>query len=143
MSDRSGVVRIDAAGTVDEILSAAHLFDRTPRADWTADFLTRDGHHLLVARLDRFPVGFVTGIELLHPDKGLEMMLYELGVQKEFRRRGIGTALVRRLLSVSRDVGCRGMWVPIAAGDEVAMATYRAAGAEEPEEAATLWWPLE
>ena len=41
-------------------------------------------------------MGFVSGVEVTHPDKGTEMFLYELAVDEPFRRRGIGRALVER-----------------------------------------------
>jgi ribosomal protein S18 acetylase RimI-like enzyme len=40
-------------------------------------------------------LGFVSGIETTHPDKGTEMFLYELSVEEEARRRGVGTKLVQ------------------------------------------------
>jgi ribosomal protein S18 acetylase RimI-like enzyme len=131
-------------GTADlqRVLDAGHLFDGPPRRDWTGGFLSRFGHHLLLAEVGGVPAGFVTGVEIAHPDKGVEMLLYELGVDENFRRRGIGSALVEALKALARDVGCSGMWVPVEQGDDVATALYRSTGAEEPEPGATLWWPL-
>lgn len=65
---------------LDLVLGAGHLFDHEPTREATAAFLCREGHHLLLAFLDTSPVGFVSGIEVIHPDKGTEMLLYELGV---------------------------------------------------------------
>ena len=79
------------------------------------------------------PAGFVTGIEIAHPDKGVEMMLYELGVDDAYRRRGIGRALVEELEALARETGCAGMWVPVEHGNDMAIALYRACGADEPE----------
>ncbi len=124
-------------------MQAAHqLFDSTPQDSWTTQFLQKDGHHLLIAEIDGRPAGFVTGVEVAHPDKALEMMLYELGVDEDYRRRGVGRALVRGLVAVAREAGCVGMWVPVEAGNDTAVAFYRACGADEPEPAATLWWDL-
>ncbi|MEO8106993.1 MAG: GNAT family N-acetyltransferase [Actinomycetes bacterium] len=126
----------------DLVLAASHLFDTAPRDAWTRQFLQKDGHHLLIAHVDEHPAGFVTGIEVSHPDKALEMMLYELGVDSAYRRRGVGRALVDGLVTVARETGCVGMWVPVEARNDTAVAFYRACGAEEPEPAATLWWDL-
>ena len=71
----------------------------------------RHGHHLLIAYEDEQAVGFVSGVEVTHPDKGTEMFLYELAVDEPFRRRGIGRALVERLAALAREAGCYGMWV--------------------------------
>jgi ribosomal protein S18 acetylase RimI-like enzyme len=131
-------------GTTDlqRVLDAGHLFDAPPRPQWTEDFLSRSGHHLLLAEVDGLPAGFVTGVEIAHPDKGVEMLLYELGVDEPFRRRGIGSALVKALKTLAREVGCSGMWVPVEQGNDAATALYRATGADEPEVGTTLWWPL-
>ena len=82
-----------------------------PRLRPTARFLGEAGHHLLIAYDDERAVGFVTGVEVTHPDKGTEMFLYELAVDEPFRRQGIGRALVERLAELARDAGCYGMWV--------------------------------
>ena len=74
-------------------------------------FVQERTHHLLAAYIDDAPVGFVSGVEMTHPDKGTEMFLYELGVDDAARRQGIGTALVRALATKARDLGCQGMWV--------------------------------
>ncbi len=130
-------------GDIDVVLAVGHLFDNEPRPDWTAAFLARDGHHMLLATFDGTTVGFITGIENLHPDKGAEMMLYELGVDEPFRLRGIGRALVSALGALARQRGCSAMWVPIEPDNVAAIATYLAAGADPPEPAATMSWALD
>lgn len=111
------------------VLDAADLFDNPPTPQWTEDFLARSGHHLCLAYVDGAPAGFVTGIEILHPDKGMEMLLYELGVDERFRGRGIGRALVMALDQRARDLGCSGMWVLTDEDNEAAQRTYQSAGA--------------
>ncbi len=111
------------------VLAAAGLFDRPPTPEWTAAFLARDGHHLLLALVDDAPVGFVSGVETTHPDKGTELFLYELAVHEGHRNRGIGRALVRALAELGARRGCYGMWVLTDAGNAAALTAYRAAGA--------------
>jgi len=122
------------------VLEAAALFDAEPREDWTAGFVAREGHHFLIAYVGERPAGFVTGIEIIHPDKGNEMMLYELGVDPAYRRQGIGRGLVGTLRDLAVARGCRGMWVPLARDDTAAMATYRSAGADTYEATAIMSW---
>jgi ribosomal protein S18 acetylase RimI-like enzyme len=129
-------------GDVDAVLAATHLFDGPPTQAWTEDFLSRPGHHLVLAEVDRTPAGFITGVEIAHPDKGVEMLLYELGVDEPYRRRGIGRALVEALKAIAMNAGCTGMWVPVEQGDGVATALYLATGAQEPVPGTTLWWSL-
>ena len=116
-------------GESDAVLAAAHLFDHPPTREWTKDFLSRAGHHLCVAYVDGQAAGFVTGVEMVHPDKGLEMFLYELGVDEAFRGRGVGRALVTALAQRAREAGCYGMWVLTDPENDAGRRTYESAGA--------------
>lgn len=142
MSDGSVTLGRMGPGDVEAVLGAGHLFDAEPTRSWTEDALARAGHHLLVAHVDGQPAGFVSGVEIAHPDKGVEVLLYELGVDEAYRRRGIGRSLVEALADLARELGCRQMWVPIDAEDDVAEAVYRAAGAGPVEAAGILSWDL-
>jgi ribosomal protein S18 acetylase RimI-like enzyme len=122
-------IRVLRRGDDGLVAAAEHLFDGPARPGATARFLDEDGHHLLVAYEDDRAVGFVSGVEVTHPDKGTEMFLYELAVGEPARRRGIGRALVERLAAVARDRGCYGMWVVTDHDNEAARATYERAGA--------------
>ena len=86
------------------------------------------------------PVGFVSGVETAHPDKGTEMFLYELSVAEPDRNQGIGRALVGELAALARARGCYGMWVGTEPDNAAALAAYRAAGASEPEAFVSLEW---
>jgi ribosomal protein S18 acetylase RimI-like enzyme len=123
---------IDEATTPEQVASAAHLYDDAVRDDAVERFLADPTHHLLLAREGEDTVGFVSGMEMTHPDKGTEMFLYELAVDEQHRRLGVGTALVRALADLAQERGCYGMWVLTDADNDAALATYAAAGAEEP-----------
>ncbi len=103
-------------------------------------FLDAEGHHILVAYDGEAVAGFVTGIEMTHPDKGTEMFLYELGVDERFRRRGIGGALVERLSEIARSTGCYGMWVVTDEHNDEALATYVGSGATSEGGQVALEW---
>jgi ribosomal protein S18 acetylase RimI-like enzyme len=139
---KTGSVEIRRAQTVAEVAAAEHLFDHPVRTEWAERFLASAGHHLYLAYdlAETAPVGFVSGIETIHPDKGAEMLLYELGVAEPYRRRGIGRALVRRLTGLSRELGCYGMWVLVDTDNEVALATYRSAGGKDDGVCAVVSW---
>jgi ribosomal protein S18 acetylase RimI-like enzyme len=128
------------AGDEAVVIAGADLFDAAPTPGWTARFLASDGHHLLAARGGDTVIGFVSGVETTHPDKGTEMFLYELSVLPEHRNQGVGRALVRALADLARERGCYGMWVGTEPDNGAALATYRAAGAAEPEPFITLEW---
>ena len=121
-------IRVLRPGDDGLVAAASHLFDGPARSDATARFLADDHHHLLIAYEDERPVGFVSGVEVTHPDKGTEMFLYELAVDEPFRRRGIGRALVERLAALARAAGCYGMWVLTDEDNDAARATYEGAG---------------
>jgi ribosomal protein S18 acetylase RimI-like enzyme len=104
--------------------AASHLFDGPARPNATAAFLADERHHLLVAYEGLQPVGFVSGVEVTHPDKGTEMFLYELAVDQPYQRRGIGRGLVEELAAVARHRGCYGMWVVTDDDNDAARATY-------------------
>ena len=122
------------------VLAAGELFDAPPTPEWTARFLATPGHHLLMALEGDEPVGFVSGVELTHPDKGIEMLLYELSVHEDHRRRGIATALVHALKARAEEHGCYGMWVGTEHDNAAALATYRAVGDPERESFVGLTW---
>jgi ribosomal protein S18 acetylase RimI-like enzyme len=75
-------------------------------------------------------VGFVSGVETTHPDKGTEMFLYELGVDESARGRGVGHTLVEALGALAEEHGCSGMWVLTDADNVAARRTYERAGAD-------------
>ncbi|MET9951523.1 GNAT family N-acetyltransferase [Streptomyces sp. NPDC006339] len=134
-------MEIRRATTVAELMAAGHLYDAPPREDLAADFLAAPGHVLLVAYAeDGFPAGFVSGIEMRHPDKGVEMCLYELSVDEAYRRRGVGRALTEALAAEARARGCYGMWVGVDPDNEAALRTYGAAGAAAEGPFAMLAW---
>ncbi len=124
------------------VVAAGHLFDNAPKQDAIARFLADERNHLLVAYADGKPVGFVTGVELTHPDKGTEMFLYELAVDPSHHRRGIGGSLVKALGDIAHDRGCYDMWVLTDADNEAALQTYRRSGANEESTHVMLTWPL-
>jgi len=124
------------------IVAAGQLFDAPPDLATAERFLVTPGHHLLLAFEDETAAGFVSGIELTHPDKGTEMFLYELAVDEPFRRRGIGRALVEALIRIARDRGCYDMWVLTDDDNEAALATYRTSGTSAESSHVMLTWDL-
>ena len=124
------------------IVAAGHLFDTPPDLATAERFLETPGHHLLLALEDGAPAGFVSGVELTHPDKGTEMFLYELAVDEPFRRRGIGKELVEALLEIARSKGCYGLWVLTDHDNDAALATYRRTGTTDESSHVMLTWDL-
>jgi aminoglycoside 3-N-acetyltransferase I len=125
------------------VLAAGALFDDPPERAATRRFLEEPTHHLLVAYdAGGEPVGFVTGVETTHPDKGTEMFLYELGVAESARRQGIGSTLTGALATLARQRGCYGMWVGTEDDNVAARRTYERAGARATPPQVILEWDL-
>jgi ribosomal protein S18 acetylase RimI-like enzyme len=121
-------IRVLRPGDDGLVAAASHLFDGPARPDATTRFLAEGGHHLLIAYEDQRAVGFVSGVEVTHPDKGTEMFLYELAVDEPYRRRGIARSLVEALVAAARQAGCYGMWVVTDHDNQAARATYEGTG---------------
>jgi ribosomal protein S18 acetylase RimI-like enzyme len=130
-----------ASGDEQAVLAARELFDGEPELEPTRRFLDEPSHHLLVAYdAGGRPIGFVSGVEVTHPDKGTEMFLYELGVEEFSRRRGVGRTLVDALGALARERGCYGMWVLADDDNEAARATYASAGGRASSRPVLLDW---
>lgn len=127
-------------GDDDAVVAISYLFDDDARIDATGRFLTSPGHHLLVAYENEVALGFVTGVEMTHPDKGTEMFLYELGVDENARNKGVGTALVAALADLARHAGCYGMWVLTDQDNVAAVRAYEAAGGTDPQQHTLISW---
>ena len=113
------------------LVAASPLFDHAVTTEGARRFLESPGHHLLLAEnAGGTAVGFVSGVEMTHPDKGTEMFLYELGVAEGWRRHGLATRLVNALADLAKGLGCYGMWTGTEHDNLPALATYRSSGAE-------------
>jgi len=124
------------------VLAAGDLFDGPAHEGASRRFLGSPDHHLLLALDAGRPVGFVSGVELTHPDKGTEMFLYELSVDERFRRRGVGRALVSALAELARGRGCYGMWVLTDDDNPAAVRAYTAAGGTPENLTRLIAWTL-
>jgi ribosomal protein S18 acetylase RimI-like enzyme len=133
-------VRRLGPGDEEAVHAARSLFDGPPESRATQRFLAEPTHHLLVAYDGDAPLGFVSGVELTHPDKGTEMFLYELGVDESARGRGVGRTLVQALADLAREAGCYDMWVLADADNAAARATYARAGGREASRPVLLEW---
>jgi ribosomal protein S18 acetylase RimI-like enzyme len=130
------------AGSENRVKESERLFDDPVDLEATRRFLADDANHLLLAYVDDEPAGFVSGTELTHPDQSRpELFLNELGVDEEFRGRGIGTALVAKLWEIAQGRGCRGMWVLTDDSNPSALKVYaRAGGTRLPEPQVMFQW---
>ncbi|MCS5734680.1 GNAT family N-acetyltransferase [Herbiconiux daphne] len=141
-------VQIERVTDARALARGAHLFDEAVDDSAARRFLSSPTHHLLFAYRAgdadlAHPIGMISGVETTHPDHGTEMFLYELGVDDEFRRQGVATALVHALADLARDRGCYGMWVGTEPDNEAALATYRAAVPSRVEPFVSFTWTFD
>ena len=122
---------------------AEDVFDFDVRADSVSAFLI-DPNSLLAGALDGDTVvGMTSALLYVHPDKPRQMFINEVGVAGPWRRRGIGRALVARMLDEARSRGCTEAWIATETSNVAARALYAAAGGIEDEERAVVYtWRL-
>ena len=120
--------------------AAEHLFDDSVDLPATERFLADEANHLLIAYVEGEPAGFVSGTEIVHPDKAApELFLNELGVDEAYRGRGIAKTLVGELWSLALRRGCRGMWVLTDEGNTAAQRVYVGADSVRAAEAQLMF----
>jgi ribosomal protein S18 acetylase RimI-like enzyme len=107
------------------------VFDNPVDPSLAWGFLATRVNELVVA-IDRGEVvGFASGTVLMHPDKPTAFFVQEVGVHDDYRRRGIGTRLMERIMDLARDRGCEGIWLATEAENDLARAFYGALKARE------------
>lgn len=105
-----------------------------------ARFLGDPGNFLAVAFWGESPCGFVSAHRLQRFDRRrAEVLLYEIGVDDPYQRRGIGAALVAAVTSWAAEVGADEVWVLAEGDDDRAQAFYRAIGGQPDEQGALMF----
>ena len=99
----------DNAGLLDRI--AEDVFDEPVRPDRLAAYLADPGHIMLVAVSDGIVIGQCAAVVHRHPDKVAELYIDEVGVSPAFQRKGIARAMVERMLTIGKELGCGEAWV--------------------------------
>lgn len=110
---------------------AEGVFDHPVDPALTAEFLSDPRHSICVAIDDGIVVGFASAVRYVHPDKPSELWINEVGVAPSHHQRGIGKAIMARLLDHGRAIGCREAWVLTEEDNTAARALYRSAGGME------------
>lgn len=106
---------------------AEGVFDEPVDLKLTRAFLADPRHHIAVAIEEGEIVGFVSGVDYVHPDKPRELWINEVGVAPSHHRRGIGRQVLECMLSHARSIGCRQAWVLTERQNIAAMRLYNSA----------------
>ncbi len=109
---------------------ADEVFDEPVDPDLALEFLGDPRHHICVAIDEGIVVGFASAVHYVHPDKPAELWINEVGVAPTFQRQGLAKALLRKLLSHARSLGCKEAWVLTDEANAPARALYASAGGE-------------
>lgn len=113
------------------LILGADVFDGPVDAGWLAGFLAEPSHLLAVAVAAGRVVGFASAAVLHHPDKPPGLFIIELGVNEDWRRRGVATRLVGAIRAAGAAQGCAGAWVLTEGDNGPARALYSRLGAGE------------
>jgi ribosomal protein S18 acetylase RimI-like enzyme len=111
------------------LAAAAGLFKQAP-PDAAARFLNDPAAIAFVATEDGEIVGWTWGYRQVRPDGRDQVLLYEIETAAAWRRRGIGTELLRAVLDLARDEGFARVWLCTNEGNVAAVALYEAEGGQ-------------
>ena len=123
---------------------ATGIFDKPIDASRTAEFLADPRHHLVAAMDNDQIVGFVSGVDYIHPDKPRELWINEVAVAPSHQGQGIGKQLLRAMLDLARDLGCHEAWVLTDRQNSRAIRLYGSMpGAQPPSDQAMFTFKIE
>jgi GNAT superfamily N-acetyltransferase len=113
----------------EEVVLALAPAESRPSREHAARLLASHSTHYLVAFSGDEPVGFLLAYELLRRHREpASLLLYEIGVTQEHRRRGVGRALYTELRRLARERGIGTGWVLTDEANPTAMRFYEALG---------------
>jgi len=116
------------------VKAGAKIFDHPVKPSLLSEFIKDKRHHLLLAIHKNQVVGFSSGIHYIHPDKKPQLFINEVSVQDQFQGKGIGRALVGKLVQYGKILGCTEAWVGTELTNTAARKAYKAAGGKETDE---------
>jgi ribosomal protein S18 acetylase RimI-like enzyme len=119
--------------------AAQDVFDNPVDESFAREFLSDPRHHLVAAVVEDRVVGFASAVHYIHPDKPPELWIDEVGVAPSHQGRGIGRAIMEKILKLGRELGCRNAWVLTDRGNEPANRLYRSVGGETGEEGTVMY----
>lgn len=115
---------------VEAVLRARPLFDEPPDPSAVEAYLRDERNVFLLAEEGVESVGFLRGTELGQlKSSRRQMFLYEIAVAENSRRRGVGRALIERLLRDCRERDFEEVFVFTDPSNEAAVRLYRSTGA--------------
>ena len=132
------IVRLGSADTDlarDTFAMMAVVFEdldhRPLHAPYLARLLTRPDLWLYAAVAEGRPIGGLTAHALpMTRTESTELLMYDLAIRSDWQRRGVGRAMIARLLKDGAAAGVSEMWVPADDEDAQALEFYRRTGGQ-------------
>lgn len=110
-----------------------------PSAEYTAEMLSRNDFHVIVAIKDQKLIGGLTAYEMkMFKGETTEMFLYEIEVAESFRRKGVAKALIGFLKQICVEKGIVEMFVGTSKDNQAARNLYSATGGKADED--SVWF---
>ena len=107
-------------------------------------FLRDPNSFVLGAYIEGSPVGLAWGLQMRSPSGRLTTYVHELEVHRNWRRHGVGSALVTEAMTLARRRGSTKFWLSTGGHNETAQALYESLGGDrKPLGDVNYWWDLD
>ena len=104
------------------------VFDNPVDEKLAKEFLADPRYHLVAAIDDGVMIGFASAVHYIHPDKPPELWINEVGVAPSHQGKGVGKAIMKEMLRLGNELGCKTAWVLTEKENKVANGLYKSAG---------------
>jgi aminoglycoside 6'-N-acetyltransferase I len=95
---------------------------------FAAEFLADPRHHIVAAIDNDIMIGFASAVHYIHPDKPAELWINEVGVASSHHKQGIGKAIMKEMLRLGHELGCKVAWVLTERDNIPANGLYKSVG---------------
>ncbi|MGJ8528596.1 GNAT family N-acetyltransferase [Maritalea sp.] len=107
---------------------ASDVFDYPISAAYLKTYLAQPTHQLIVAVDEGQVIGHIRAVIHYQPDEAHHLYIDNLGVEPEFQRQGVASALFDGILAWGKSQGCKSYWVATECDNDEGNNFYRAIG---------------
>jgi ribosomal protein S18 acetylase RimI-like enzyme len=144
------VIRELVAGRADQLVALfAAVLPGSPtaqadRLDEPEAFLRYRNSFVLGAYINDAPVGLTWGMQMRSPSGRPTTYVHELDVHENWRRQGVGSALIIEAMTLARRRGSTKFWLSTSGHNDVAQALSASLGGDrKPLGDVNYWWDLD